>query len=374
MKRILFISSTDIAKRGGVGLATLAYYNAVCEMYPGIVDLMMPLEACNGKYSNAIGVPSRSRLKAVLSGSMHRYKAFLRNYLKNHREQYFLCIINGGLYGDTVNMIHHYGLKVMVIHHNFEREYCMDNKTIYTLWGRTSIFVNRLEKKAYKCSECNCFLTPEDLSLLQIHYGKTNGKSVLLGVFEPEIWTPTPPKNTSKNRIVITGSMNTYQTICGIIDVANNYYGIIKKVCPDWELVIAGRNPRQEVYEFQKQDNACIRVIPNPVVMDDITQSASIFLCPTNVGGGLKLRVMDGLRQGLPVLVHKVSARGYNKFYDKPYFQIYYDKKTFIEGLSKLVQYVNSGHDGSIIQRDYMSFWGFERGCEIMKNTIDSLY
>ena len=111
MKRILFISISDISKRSGAGLATLAYYNAVCNSYPGLVDLMMPLEACKGEYTDSIGVPPRSLLKVVLSGSMHRYKSFLKEYLDTHKQQYYLCIINGGRYaGDMMDIIHEHFL------------------------------------------------------------------------------------------------------------------------------------------------------------------------------------------------------------------------------------------------------------------------
>ena len=374
MKRILFIAIADIAKRNGVGLASLAYYNAVCKLYPDSVDLMMPLEACKGKYSEAIGVPQRSRYKAILSGSMHRYKDFLQDYLKKHHDEYSLCIINGGRYaGDMMDMIHHHGLKIMVIHHNFEREYCMDNKNVYTLWGLTPIFVNKIEKKAYKEADVNCFLTPEDKELFLKYYGNIKKKSFVIGVFEPEEIKAETVGSENLKRIAITGSMNTYQTLCGIKDLNNRYYDKIRELCPEWDVVIAGRNPGKDVYDLQKRNPESIKVIPNPVNMNDITQGVSIFLCPTNVGGGLKLRVMDGLRQGLPVLVHKVSARGYNNFYEKPYFQIYYNQETFQQGLVNLRKLTESGVDKKAIQDDYNALFGFERGCDLIKKALESV-
>ena len=46
----------------------------------------------------------------------------------------------------------------------------------------------------------------------------------------------------------------------------------------------------------------------------DIVGQCDIFVCPTRLGGGMKLRIIDGLRCGLPVIAHKVSARGYTHF------------------------------------------------------------
>lgn len=51
-----------------------------------------------------------------------------------------------------------------------------------------------------------------------------------------------------------------------------------------------------------------------PKDMDEVVRDCDIFLCPARLGGGMKLRMMDGFRNGLPVLAHAVSARGYREF------------------------------------------------------------
>ena len=374
MKRILFIAVCNIAKRNGVGLATLAYYNSLCQLYPGIVDLMMPESACTGSYSKAIGVPSRHIIQAMFSGSLHRYKTFLRQYLSSKADLYGICVINGGFYaGDMMNMIHDFGLKIVVIHHNFEREYQMDNKSSIALWGHSPYFVIQNERKAYCKADVNCFLTQEDESSFLRYYGKGPASNNVLGVFEPYDSTWPIVDEKSSYLLVITGSLNSVQTMSGIVDIHKNYYDIIQELCPQWNLVIAGRNPHHEVYDFQRENPEHIKVIPNPEIMDMVTNPASIFLCPTNVGGGLKLRVMDGLRQGLPVLVHKVSARGYNSFFGKPFFQIYQDRASFRDGLKNLLEYCQSGLNKKEIQQTYFNEFGFQRGCEKMSQVINSL-
>lgn len=369
--RILFIAPYNLGQRHGGALATLAYYNAIKQLYGDLVDLMMPAEFATGVFSNAIGVPARSTIKAMLSGSMHRYKRFLDDYLRKNGDQYKFCVFNNGFYaGDTMRMIHHYGLRIMVIHHNFEREYAMGDKSLFTLYGRTPYLVVRNEKKAYLEADVNCFLTPEDIDLFVSYYGESRGANQLIGVFEPIETVLLHPSGYIEQKIVITGSMNTRQTMCGIEDIHRYYYSIIKTLCPDWNLVIAGRNPGHEVYDLQNENPSKIIVVPNPKNMEDITKTASIFLCPTNVGGGLKLRVMDGLRMGLPILVHKVSARGYNFFYDKPYFKVYENKEQFSSGLECLLSYCQNNYNREQIQNDYLSFFSFSSGCNRIKKAI----
>lgn len=363
MKRILFLAHVDINQKGGAGLATLAFYNAINSLYEGQVDLLLPAESAYSGTGKIIRVPSRNRLQAILSLSPHRYKGFLNKFLKENSSKYDVCVLNGGIYaGDMVDMIHRYGLKVMVIHHNFDREYYLDNKASITLHGRTGIVVEHLEKKAYTKADVNCFLTPQDQALFERFYGKSTKPSFVIQVFEPYTVKTEEPSKEIKNQIVVSGSLNTVQTITGINDIKENYYDIIRKICPQWELVLAGRNPGSVIYDFQKTNPDYIKIIPNPADMNDVTKNASIFLCPTNVGGGLKLRVMDGLRQGLPILVHSVSARGYDPFYDKEYFRIYNDKQSFYKGLSDLLELCHKGLDRAQIQREYYESFSFEAG------------
>lgn len=374
MKKILYIAPHDIRKRTGGALATLAYYNALVALYGDKVDIMMPAEFCDGTIQNVIPVKSRPRIMALLSGSLHRYKNAVNTLLSEKAIDYELCVINGGLYaGDMMDMIHSYGLKIIVIHHNFEREYAMDNKGLLTLGGRTSFFIVKNEKQAYQKADVNSFLTREDIELFNRHYGKSPAKTFLLGTFEPYDIELPQSMESHKKIIAITGSMNSVQTMCGISDVHKNYYDIIRDLCSDWELVIAGRNPRQEVYALQKENPDKIKVIPNPENMDKVTSPASIFLCPTNVGGGLKLRLMDGLRMGLPILVHKVSARGYDAFLDKPYFKVYEDRESFRHGLQGLLEFSSKGFNRSEIQTEYLLHFGFKVGCERVNKIINEL-
>lgn len=372
MKRILFLSTAKLSHRSGGALATLAYYNAICSIFPGQVDLVMPEEFCIGDYKNAIKAPKRSMLSALLSGSMHRYKAVIKKYLKCNKGKYELCFLNGGIYsGDMMDDIHSHGCKIIVLHHNFEREYQMDSKTTFTLGGRTSFFVNRNEKRAYQKADCNLFLSQEDKTLFETHYGLTNKPAVVTGSFEPVHEILPQYENVTQNIIAITGSMNTNQTMCGIVDFTNNYYKDFREICPNWTLLIAGRNPREEVYKLKEMNPDSISVIPNPEDMNAVLNGVSIFLCPTNVGGGLKLRVMDGLKAGLPILVHKISSRGYNYYLDKPYFKVYNDNQSFRKGLNALMDYCEKDFDRKTIQSDYKHYFGFEMGCNRLKHALD---
>ena len=128
-------------------------------------------------------------------------------------------------------------------------------------------------------SDCNCFLTNGDRALFERYYGTTDTPSVVVGAYEPEDRSIESIESIGvvHKTIAITGSMDTVQTIEGIKDFRKNYFQIFKDSYPEWKLVLAGRNPSAEVYDFANTTCEVIDIIPNPENMEDIIKSSSIF-------------------------------------------------------------------------------------------------
>jgi hypothetical protein len=267
-----------------------------------------------------------------------------------------------------IDDIKSFNIKVVVIHHNYEREYAVDNKTLSSFWGFFPYYVIRNEKNAYYQADLNLFLTKSDMGLFERQYGKCSGERAVIGTFEPsQRALPVIEKGDRPYTMIITGSLGSRQTECGIKDFYKNYYVLLRKEFPNITILLAGRNPTKVVVSIARKEADNITIIQNPENMEEIIKQGIIYYCPTNVGGGLKLRVMDGLRQGLPVLAHKVSTRGYDAFFNKPYFQMYNDKETFMKGIGCLIDlYKNNMIDSKRIQDDYMEYFSFEAGCQRM--------
>lgn len=380
MKKILYIATADIRKRTGGGLACLAYYNAFKNIFPGQVDLAMAEEFCMGDYSSAIRIPARSRLTKVIAlcrGEIHRYKSFFKQFVKQTSGQYSHCVINGGVNaGDMIDIFHAESIKVIVIHHNFEREYHIDNKTSVTFYGLNSYFINKNEQNAYLKSDANCFLTLSDMELFHTYYGDSSAKENLLGTFEPEKveFITTDGIDYKHKNIVITGSMDSFQTIDGLMDFKEKYFPVILNKFKNWNIIIAGRNPSMEICQFATDNPDRVKIIVNPENMDEVVDMGAIFLCPTRIGGGLKLRIMDGLRKGLPVITHKVSARGYDVFFDSPFFKIYDDEDSFYNAFVLITDYVEKNKSNrQAIKNEYKDYFSFESGCKRLISLINEM-
>ena len=170
----------------------------------------------------------------------------------------------------------------------------------------------------------------------------------------------------SKNRFVITGNLSAMQTEHSLLKWLKDYYPILKDCFPSSSLTIAGKNPSQAI---QKQcSNLGIRLISSPESMDDVLQDADFYICPTEWGGGLKLRVMDGLRWGLPVVTHKVSARGYDLFEEKGILLSYSNK---IEFKNALLTFSEMNIDKQKVIDMYQNIFSFAAGVKRGKFSIE---
>ena len=305
---------------------------------------------------------------------MARWDLPLQQFIKRNYKEYDLIIINSGLIGTIVPSIKKLGLKVVTIHHNEEIEYCMENKNIYTLGGRCRYFVNNAQRKAYKHSDVNLFLTNQDKIKFESMYGKPSMRTNnVIGVYDyKSTITISDFTSTVDYHIGISGDLSTYQTTHGIIDIMKNYFDIIIDTIPDCRILFTGRNPSAEITKIANENIKNIDIIPNPVDIISNIQKSSIYLCPTDIGGGLKLRAMDGLKSGLPVLVHKVSARGYDMFIGKPYFKVYDDKESFKIGLKDLLEFVSNIdiNTKKQISDDFYSYFSFRAGTKRFKEQV----
>ena len=116
------------------------------------------------------------------------------------------------------------------------------------------------------------------------------------------------------------------------------------------------------------KQNDCMTLTPNPENIRALAAQSTIYLCPMDAGGGLKMRILDGLRAGQPVLVHERSARGFDALLDTPYFCTYNDPESFENGLKQILHYLQSAsYSRATIQDKYYELFSFEAGIERLK-------
>ena len=313
----------------------------ICEEYLNDADV--------SEYPNICFIPvkQRSKLSKVLTpinGQLHRHYHQAIQLMKQN--QYDCCIFDeNGIAGSLVKQARKHGIKTIVINHNCQYEYSRDNMTSFLEKLLILPVVVRCERKSYKLCNYNIFLTEEDQIIFGNRYGKSNTKSIVGGCFYPKNFDLSSkqeikPFRKEHLKMVISGTMGNVQNMDGICYFLDD---LLPCVPEDILIVLVGKNPPESLIERVKALEPRVKIIPNPKDIDAIVRDCDIFLCPARLGGGMKLRMMDGFRNGLPVLAHAVSARGYRQFEKDGVMAEFSTSTQFTSELSDMIVKITNG-------------------------------
>lgn len=318
-----------------------------------------------------VGVKPRGRLSKLMSpitGLLHRHQKMASGLLRSGEYDY--CVFDeSGIAGSLVEAAKKYGVKTIVINHNYQVEYSRDNTKSWLKRQLILPVVEQCERVSYLNCDYNIFLTEEDKAKFKEVYGASTTKDFVGGCFlrkgdeiKPDCLKPF---NDDRLKIVISGTMGNVQNLDGLTYFLDELYPLM----PDgMDVVLTGKNPPQSLIK-RVEDYPNITIIPNPKDILSIIEQCDIFLCPTRLGGGMKLRVMDGFRCGLPVIAHKISARGYSGFEKEGYLWSFEDKEDFKSCINDIKMQIS---ERRISKQDISDFasqnFAFEERTKTLKN------
>lgn len=337
--KLLFITYHYLNGKGGGVFASRAYINAFAEIADDMT-LLYPMK--DGAYAVDINpkvktIPvwdRRGKIRKffdMLTGRFNRYRHIQRYIGDNH---YDMVVFDSSMVTrGVIGYFKRQGCKIITIHHNYQYEYFRDNSKHPT--RIPTLFWSKIqEREAVRLSDLNLTLTKADKELLSQHYGNGKEKIEVLGTFEYNAQSRIVGDDIVKGNFLITGDLSAIQTEQSLIPWMNEYYPYLTEAFPDASVTLAGKSPSDRLRRIAEKHN--INIIASPDDMAPILAQAKYYICPTSLGGGLKLRVMDGLKAGLPVLCHAVSARGYEIFVESGILFVYSDIASFIEQLKNI--------------------------------------
>jgi len=111
-----------------------------------------------------------------------------------------------------------------------------------------------------------------------------------------------------KRRIVFVGSMDYHANIEGTVNFAREVWPRLRARQPDLVFTIVGRNPAREVRELAQTPGVEVTG-----TVDDVRpfyRKAVLSVVPLNVGGGSRLKILEAMAAGVPVVSTTLGAEG----------------------------------------------------------------
>lgn len=387
--RVLFITNHFVDGNGGGSFASRAYANAFSE----IAEQCIVLHPTKGEdirhiIPNGITLGIKNDKPAILKffdiyrGSIHRYTEIAPRLTKLFNPD-IVVFDNSRCSYNTIKKIRECHAKTITIHHNYEAEYYYDElrlqKTTNILFWKQRLlhYIRRAECESVNNSDINLTLTHQDIGLINSAYANSNKSSFhRIGCFEYRNRDykaiACGEKNHESHVFAITGNLSNNQTTQSITSFVRDFFPLVSQVFPNTQLILAGKDPSEEIREVCSHFPN-IQIIANPVNMQAVIRQADVYICPANTGGGMKLRVMDGLQLGLPVLCHKISSRGYEAFSESGILFTYTDTQSFKESIQKIRnKFDNQAFNRASIIDQYISEFSFASGVKRLQSILES--
>lgn len=353
LKKVLFITRHYLSDNNGGANATKGFVHAFARLFEALV-LIYPE---HNNEDNSHFVPqsvkclpcfdSRSKIQKGIDmyrGRLHRLTDFVNQHLDDCK--YDIIVIDHSLTAASLfDNIKATGSKIITIHHNVERLYLKDNLPPLVYRFPMLHYSYKAETIALLKSDINLTLTKKDAQVFSSWFPQRNLHLHNIGICEyRHLPDKSFPKKENRQIFIMTGSLCFKQSNEPIIEFMQKYYDLLLKACPNSKLIIAGRNPSREIIDICKE-KPNVKVIGNPEDMSVLLESADYYICPINAGSGIKLRVTDGLKHGLPIICHSVSAVGYETFCNNRQLFEYNDQDSFSRAVGQLLETDNNPND-----------------------------
>jgi glycosyltransferase involved in cell wall biosynthesis len=145
--------------------------------------------------------------------------------------------------------------------------------------------------------------------------------------------------------------------------------GLLMQV-PDLRVLIAGKNPPKELTD---RAPGCVKFAGFVPAVEDFYRQISIVVAPLITGGGIKIKVVEGLLSGLPVVTTNVGAEGID-LTDGVNALIAETPDEFVAATVKLIDHRTYRAAVGAAGRKYAaSLTSNERHSELVGNVIKSL-
>ncbi|MFN3233637.1 MAG: glycosyltransferase [Alphaproteobacteria bacterium] len=324
--KAVFVSNYSPGHATGGSQCTLAMLQAVSAVHESRVDylgpaFMAPKASLGVEIANESIAKSRpfSRKALGLINGLHvdRTSPLIDQILDEHDPSGTIVYASGDECGKTVCTSVRRGFRTVYLPHNYPIDWLKARKM--GLNGHTrGKLVNYWSKRAFAEATVALTLTKEDRAsfekALGAHRQKPTFSDMYFGYKDPNSLSKwSAPSENRDFRVLIATTLALPENEEGVIEILDHAW---PKISHNGQahLDIAGSAPSAHL-EARVQaagNRVSLSGSPSTTAMEDLFSRASVTIASTRKGSGIKLRVADSLRRGLPVITTRHCAIGYD--------------------------------------------------------------
>lgn len=170
--------------------------------------------------------------------------------------------------------------------------------------------VARLERRAAARLAGMVVCGPEDRAFLEARLGDASRIHVLANGYNPEHFDPRthPPQPAPRPTAIFCGALDYSPNVDGLEWYFREIHPAVMKSCPSFKLEVVGKSPGVAADRW--------RVLPGVEVVGEVPdvrphyQRAWFQIVPLRIGGGTRLKIVESLGLGIPVISTVIGAQG----------------------------------------------------------------
>ena len=143
-------------------------------------------------------------------------------------------------------------------------------------------------------------------------------------------------KDATKPVIMFGGSMETLMNQDAVLWYMESIHPIVQKQIPDVQFWIVGKNPPAKIIDLQRMPG--IKITGTVDDVRDFYKEADVFVIPSRLGGGTKLKTLEALAMGLPTISTSIGAQGLNYLEDGVHLYVVDEAEAIAERIVMLLR------------------------------------
>ena len=205
------------------------------------------------------------------------------------------------------------GIRWLVMAHNVEsliwQRYHQTEPSRFKRWYIKQQWrkFERFERWAFAAATCTVAVSSEDATRMADAFGPRRVRVVDNGV-DTSYFRPTAAE-TEPGRILFLGSLDWRPNLDAVGQLLERIFSAVRAREPAARLCLVGRNPP----EWLRRQAAALPGVELHADVPDVRPyltSSSVLAVPLRIGGGSRLKILEALACGLPVVSTRVGAEG----------------------------------------------------------------